>query len=134
MKILVVDDEPAVRDMISDALRLQGNEVVGAANGEEALARFIEGGVDMITLDQKMPGLSGAELHHLLTEEFGAGRRTSGFAPRRPPAILIITGAPEEAEIVRTQFGEGVVGVLPKPVDIRLLLQIAEETAAEHAV
>ena len=63
MKILVVDDERAVRDSLRRALELQGYEVDLASDGAEALARLSANGhVDAVVLDILMPGIDGLEV------------------------------------------------------------------------
>jgi two-component system response regulator MprA len=73
MRILVVDDEPAVRDSLERALRLDGYEVELAGDGREGLARIRERRLDAIVLDVLMPGMDGLELCRLVRE---AGDRT----------------------------------------------------------
>ena len=62
MKILVADDEPAQREMVSGFLARHGFEVLSAGDGREALERFRAEPVDLILTDQKMPGFSGLQL------------------------------------------------------------------------
>ena len=63
MKILVIDDERAVRESLRRALELEGYEIELAADGEEALARFgLESPVDAAILDVLMPGIDGLEV------------------------------------------------------------------------
>jgi two-component system, OmpR family, response regulator MprA len=63
MKILVVDDERAVRDSLRRALELEGYEIELAADGNEALSRFDSGDEpDAIILDVLMPGVDGLEV------------------------------------------------------------------------
>ena len=63
MKILVVDDERAVRDSLRRALELQGYDVALAADGAEALAQLeANGHVDAVLLDVLMPGIDGLEV------------------------------------------------------------------------
>jgi two-component system, OmpR family, response regulator MprA len=63
MKILVVDDERAVRDSLRRALELQGYDVALANDGSEALAQLESNGqVDAVLLDVLMPGLDGLEV------------------------------------------------------------------------
>jgi two-component system response regulator MprA len=50
MQILVVDDEPAVRDSLERALRLEGYEIALAADGEQALAALEQDGTDAVVL------------------------------------------------------------------------------------
>ncbi len=59
MKILVVDDEPAVRDSLRRALQLEGYDVELAGDGQEALERLDSEGVDAVVLDVSMPRLDG---------------------------------------------------------------------------
>ena len=62
MQILVVDDEPAVRDSLDRALRLEGYGVELAADGSEALDRLAQNSVDAVLLDLMMPGIDGLEV------------------------------------------------------------------------
>jgi two-component system response regulator MprA len=64
MRVLVVDDEPAVREALERALKLAGYEVELAADGEEALVRIgLEpGATDLLVLDVLMPRLDGLEV------------------------------------------------------------------------
>jgi two-component system response regulator MprA len=73
MRILVVDDEPAVREALERALQLDGYDVQLAANGREALAAVPEGDPDAVVLDVLMPQLDGLEVCRRLR---GAGDRT----------------------------------------------------------
>ena len=61
IRILVVDDEPAVRDSMSDWLREDGYEVAGAASGFEAVEKVKEQNWNIMLLDLKMPGMDGIE-------------------------------------------------------------------------
>ena len=60
--ILVVDDEPAIQDILTWSLAAEGYNVATAASGEEALSRFAEQDFDVIVTDIVMPGLNGLEL------------------------------------------------------------------------
>jgi two-component system response regulator MprA len=63
VKILVVDDERAVRDSLRRALELQGYDVALAADGAEALAQLeANGQTDAVLLDVLMPGIDGLEV------------------------------------------------------------------------
>ena len=62
VKILIVDDEPAVRDSIRRALQLEGYDVELAGDGAEALERIAaHNGIDAVLLDVSMPRLDGLE-------------------------------------------------------------------------
>jgi two-component system, OmpR family, response regulator MprA len=62
MRILVVDDEPAVREAVERALRLDGYDVVLAADGGEALITLDQRPPDAVVLDVLMPRIDGLEL------------------------------------------------------------------------
>lgn len=67
-RILVVDDDDTVRDVITRLLQVEGYEVVTAATGREALDCFDQSGgaIDLVIADVVMPGMGGAELLHRL--------------------------------------------------------------------
>jgi DNA-binding response OmpR family regulator len=60
--ILVVDDEPTLRETVVDALQADGFRVVSAADGREALTRFRDERPDLVLLDLMLPELSGIEV------------------------------------------------------------------------
>ena len=60
--ILLVDDDEAVRKVLSFPLERDGYEVIQAADGDEALERFGEGPVDLVVLDLMLPKLDGLEV------------------------------------------------------------------------
>lgn len=57
--LLVVDDEPNIRDLLSAALRFAGFSVTTAANGNEALKEAHDSAIDLIVLDVMMPDMDG---------------------------------------------------------------------------
>lgn len=67
-RILVVDDEEPVRELLCDILEDEGVEVTLAANGAEALARFAPGRFDAVLTDLGMPGMNGWELLRQISE------------------------------------------------------------------
>ena len=72
-RVLIVDDEPAVRAALDRALRLDGYDVALAADGREALDRVAEMRHDAVVLDVAMPGIDGLEVCRRLRD---AGDRT----------------------------------------------------------
>jgi two-component system, OmpR family, response regulator MprA len=73
MQILVVDDEPAVRDSLDRALRLEGYEVGLAGDGAEALEALADESPDAVVLDLMMPRVDGLEVCRRMR---AAGNRT----------------------------------------------------------
>jgi two-component system response regulator MprA len=72
-RVLIVDDEPAVRAALDRALRLDGYEIALAADGREALDRLADARHDAIVLDVAMPGIDGLQVCRRLRD---AGDRT----------------------------------------------------------
>ena len=62
MNILIVDDEPLQRQLLGGFLKKQGYSVVEAANGNEALTRFLHHPIDLVLLDHRMPDMNGDEV------------------------------------------------------------------------
>lgn len=61
-KILLIEDEAAVREMLVDELTEQGHKIFEASNGEEGLKKFLELEPDIVLCDRAMPGMSGFEV------------------------------------------------------------------------
>jgi two-component system KDP operon response regulator KdpE len=87
-RVLVADDESAIRKVVRDALERAGHEVETAADGEEALDRFEGGAFDLVITDWNMPALDGFEVVRRL--------RRSSSVP-----ILVLTVRSEERDKVR---------------------------------
>lgn len=60
-RVLVVDDDPTVREVVVSYLRAGGQEVVAAADGESALAEHVRRPADLVVLDLMLPGIDGLE-------------------------------------------------------------------------
>src|SRR5690242_12028771 len=60
--ILIVDDEPIVREVVTQYLRQDGFRVEAAGDGHEALARFTAARPDLVLLDLMLPGIDGLEV------------------------------------------------------------------------
>ena len=86
-RVLVVDDEPAIRDVVAYALRREGFEVSEAADGDTALASARGEPFDVVVLDLMLPKLSGTEVCRAL--------RAESDVP-----ILILTAKDEEVDRV----------------------------------
>ncbi len=67
--ILVVDDEPTLRETLAEALEQDGLRVVTAADGPEALKRFRAEQPDLVLLDLMLPGVSGIEVCRIIRQE-----------------------------------------------------------------
>ena len=107
-KILVVDDEPNIREVVGLYLRQDGHAVVVAADGEEALRLYRQARPDLVVLDLMLPGLSGLEVC----------RRIQG--ERRVPLIMLTAKCEEEDRIVG--LGVGADDYIVKPFSPRELV------------
>lgn len=65
-RILVVDDEPDLIELVSYNLKKEGYKVSTAADGEEALEKLRKGGFDLVILDLMLPGVQGVEVCRML--------------------------------------------------------------------
>jgi two-component system OmpR family response regulator len=68
-RVLVVDDEPKIHDLVATALRYEGFEVEIAANGRDALAAVDAFRPELVVLDVMLPDLDGFEVHRRLAAE-----------------------------------------------------------------
>jgi len=92
-KILVVEDEESYRETLAILLPKEGHQVVLAADGHEALARFADSKPDLILLDLMLPGLSGNEVCRTI-------RQTSNV-----PIIMLTAKDSETDEVVGLEIG-----------------------------
>ena len=92
-KVLIVDDEPNIREVVGLYLRRDGHEVVSAADGEEALELFRSAAPDLVVLDLMLPKLSGLEVCRRMQAE------------RRVPLIMLTARGDEEERIVGLGIG-----------------------------
>ena len=68
--VLVVDDEPAIRDMLTKALSREPYEILCAGSAEEALDIIAQEPVDVVLSDEKMPGMSGTEFLAIVRRKY----------------------------------------------------------------
>lgn len=108
--ILVVEDDPTVRQLICEVLVSEGFEVDAAADGRQALDRVAERRPALLVLDLTLPLMSGPDL-------IAALRRQDG----PPPPILVISGAGDAPRKAREL---GAFAYLQKPFDIDMLLDL----------
>jgi two-component system response regulator MprA len=110
MKILVVDDEPAVRESLRRALELEGYEVDLAVDGEDALMRFGHtADPDAVILDILMPGMDGLEVCRRL--------RTDAH---HVPVLMLTARAEVDSRVAGLDAGAD--DYLPKPFALAELL------------
>ncbi len=122
--ILVVEDEPTLRETLVDALEADGFRVIAAADGREALARFRGERPDLILLDLMLPELSGIEVTRIIRAESGV------------PIVMLTARDSELDKVVGLELGAD--DYVTKPFSlrelsarIRALFRRSEVVAAE---
>jgi len=110
--ILVVDDEPQIRDLLKRFLALRGYKVRVASDGQQALTMVEQEAPQLIVLDVYMPGINGVEvLRQLRRRKFTGG-------------VILLTGSQDD-KLLQEALDLGSVDVMGKPVDLeRLALAI----------
>src|SRR3989304_6072629 len=116
-KILVVEDEPGLQEILVLNRENSGCSVVTAGDGIEALRKFDEEQPDLVTLDLNVPGVSGFRLLQL----FKRDRATV-------PVVVVTAYSFEEAEEVAAAGADDFV---TKPIDFRQLVRKIERALAK---
>jgi two-component system response regulator MprA len=109
MRILVVDDERAVRESLRRALELEGYEIELAGDGEDALARLGASSPDAVVLDILMPGIDGLEVCRRI--------RADGS---QVPVLMLTARAEVDSRVAGLDAGAD--DYLPKPFALAELL------------
>jgi len=117
-RVLVVDDEATIRDLLSKTLALAEYDVDMAADGRTALERLRIIPYDLLITDLKMPGVDGLTV-------IREARRLKTDLP-----VIIITGFPNEASAIEA-VNLGVSGYLTKPFRVPRVLAAASKALGE---
>jgi signal transduction histidine kinase/ActR/RegA family two-component response regulator len=113
-RILVIDDEDSVRDILSRMLKTKGHQVVVASNGEEGIEQFRSQPFDLVFTDLGMPKISGWEV----------GKTIKGINPKIP--IAMITGWGMELD--REKMSEsGIDLIVSKPFNFDQVIHLVSE-------
>jgi CheY-like chemotaxis protein len=115
-RILVVDDDAAVRSVVTDALLEDGYQVDAACNGRQALAAFRKHRPDALVLDLEMPVMDGPTLMRTLRERTKWGR----------VPLVVVSGTVGAAEAAPRL---GARACLYKPFELSELLHCVEQVA-----
>ncbi|OJF14242.1 response regulator transcription factor [Couchioplanes caeruleus] len=113
-RILVVDDDPAIRQLLTDVLEMDGYEVDTAVDGPAAVRAVEAAAPDFVVLDVMMPGMDG----------FGVLRAVREL-PGEPVPILMLTAAAEPDTNSRAWAG-GVDYYLAKPFTADAVLDLID--------
>jgi DNA-binding response OmpR family regulator len=108
-RILVIDDDPSIRQAIGFTLRDEGHEVEEAPDGRTALDIIGKQQPDLILLDMKMPVMDGWEFARRYREQYD-----------HQTPLLVVTAAPDAARRAADVAAEG---YLAKPFDLDVLVE-----------
>ncbi len=120
-RILIVDDEEAMRESLSAWLIKEGYSTITADSGARALSFLAEGEYDLLLVDMKMPGMDGLELLHRVREE-------------HPQVLVIMITAYGSIENAVEAMKNGASDYLLKPFDPEQLIMVIEKVLKHRAV
>ena len=109
-RILVIDDDPYIRELYQEILTKEGYIIDAAVDGEEGLAKLQQGGYDLILLDKVMPKLDGKEVLEALAKN--PQKQKNG------PLILLTNANPEKGEESNPQVTQYLVKVDLTPQEL----------------
>ncbi|MBN2468416.1 MAG: response regulator [Deltaproteobacteria bacterium] len=118
VRILVVDDELPICELMDEFLSSQGYQIMTATNGEEALAKFEDTGPDVVILDLRMPGMSGLEVLRSMRAQGGA-------------AHIIMLSAYGDSPTVQEALRSGANYYVEKPMKFSQLVEILKDIENE---
>src|SRR5690242_12901189 len=116
-RILVIDDQPLVLDVMRRMLEDGGHQVATARNGEEGLELFAEQPADVVVCDLFMPGVNGLEVIHKMRQ----------LRPGVP--VVAVSGGSfnRERDLLPDVRATGAAAFLPKPFSPAALLAAVAE-------
>jgi two-component system, NtrC family, response regulator HydG len=114
MAVLVVDDEPGMRDTLAAILELNGYRVALAADGEAAAIAVQSQAFDVVVMDVKMPGRDGVSV----LQEIG----------NPPPQVILMTAYAVE-ERLRAAVDAKAFAILHKPFETRRMLSLVSDAS-----
>ncbi|MFN4219516.1 MAG: response regulator transcription factor [bacterium] len=112
-KILIIDDEENIVDLLSNILTHSGFVVIGAFNGESGIEKAIKEKPHIIILDIMMPGMDGFEVLKRLKED----EQTSDIP------VIMLTAKTEDSAVIES-WRKGAEFYIPKPFEIEELLHV----------
>ena len=121
VRLLIVDDDPGIREVLQTSLTHAGYEVVTAANGREALQLATNKKFDLIVLDVMMPYVDGYHVAREIVSTLGSSA----------PKLLLITGRDTERES-GVILMSGADAAIQKPFEPSDLIRKVEELLSER--
>lgn len=121
-KVLVIDDEATLVELMTRVLKIMGYDVYSASNGIDALEKIKNENFDLITLDIKMPGISGPELYEEIKKR----------KPELISKIIFLTGDTVSEDIENFLESSGNL-YLTKPFDIDIFSRCVEKMLSSNS-
>ncbi len=121
IRVLVVDDEPAIRALVARIVQRAGYQADLARDGAEAIAKLDEAAFQVVVLDLMMPNVDGYQVIDHVRQ-----------LPGQHPAIILVSAADTAA--LRKLDGSIVHSVIRKPFDIDVLSDLISAAAESRSV
>jgi len=112
--VLVVDDEPGMRETLMAILELNGYRVSSAPDGETAVTAVREGTFDVVVMDIRMPGPDGVSVLEAMGDP--------------PPQVILMTAYAQE-ERLRAAAQANAFAIVHKPFDTRWMLKLIADAS-----
>lgn len=119
LRVMVVDDQPAVCEVVADTIQYAGHEIVGTAkDGVEAVERAKELQPDLVVMDILMPRMNGVEAMKAI------------LAAKTAKRVLLMSGEYRSLGVTRDEMmRQGAAGFMEKPFNITELFGLLERWA-----
>ncbi|MCO7176302.1 response regulator [Sporolactobacillus kofuensis] len=111
--IMIVDDQPGIRMLLTEVFKKEGYHVFVAANGYQALTHLKRKHPALVLLDMKLPDMSGLELLAQLKQ-------------LKPNLKVIMMTAYGEGDLVQQALRSGAIAYFTKPFDLQELISVVE--------
>jgi DNA-binding NtrC family response regulator len=112
--VLVVDDEPGMRETLMAILELNGYRASSAPDGETAVTRVRETAFDVVVMDIRMPGADGVSVLEAMGDP--------------PPQVILMTAYAQEARL-RAAAQANAFAIVHKPFDTRWMLKLIADAS-----
>ncbi len=113
-QVLIVDDDPSIRQLITDVLEIDGHQVRVAVDGNAAVSALALLRPDCVVLDVMMPGIDGYGVLRCIRNQYGG-----------QVSVIMLTAAAEPASAQRA-WEDGVDYYLAKPFDVEELIGLID--------
>lgn len=114
LRILLVDDDRSLLDILGSLLQLEGHDVVAVPSAHEGLLKMKESKFDLVLADNKMPRTTGMDMLKVIKEEY-------------PDTKVVIMTAYASVDNTVEAWRLGVFDYLPKPFKLADLRQVIEK-------